>query len=366
MLKRMDARNLAVAVAPTGRPTWVGRTFVSPLFDYLVIGGPLSLVAVGAFLLIGPMGVTPAHLVWVILFANSAHFAASTLRLYTKPGAVRQWPFLSLGLPVVAVLVATAAIAGGAPFARYLLALYIFWSPYHYSAQAFGLSMIYAHRSGQRLGGDDKRLLRVVCLMSFFWTLIQPEGGLSFLVSPAGWAAVPTLTQMRDGLSRVLWALTLAMPAIAFVHLKRTRNLVLPAICLVMIYTNAAWFLFFPYVNAFFWATVFHAVQYLAIVLIFHVKEQLRRPGNAHGWPYHALRFYVPCLALGYVLFDLWPRPYGEVGFDPAQAALLVAAVINVHHFIVDAYIWRISRDRNYENVLEAARPAGAGAASPS
>jgi hypothetical protein len=361
----VDTGNLAAPLPITDGRSWVGRTFVNPLFDYLVIGGPLSLVVVGAFLVFGSMGVTPAHLVWVVLFANSAHFAASTVRLYTKPGAVRELPFLSVGSPAVAVLVATAAIALGEPVARYLLALYIFWSPYHYSAQAYGLSTMYATRSGQRLAQDDKRLLRMTCLMSFFWTLIQPEGGLGFFVSPPAWKAWPTAALIREGVSGVLWLLTLVMPVIACLHLRWRRNIVLPGICLVMIYTNAAWFMFFPYANAFFWATVFHAVQYLAVVMIFHVKERIRRPDNRHGWLYHAFGFYVPCVALGYVLFDLGPKPYVAAGFDPADAALLVTAVINVHHFVVDAYIWRVSRDRNSEIVLDAVRPAIATARLP-
>ncbi len=38
----------------------------------------------------------------------------------------------------------------------------------------------------------------------------------------------------------------------------------------------------------------------------------------------------------------------------------MVVAVINLHHFIVDAYIWRIRRDRNYDTVMSA-RPAAPG-----
>jgi hypothetical protein len=47
-----------------------------------------------------------------------------------------------------------------------------------------------------------------------------------------------------------------------------------------------------------------------------------------------------------------WVRP----GADAAQ---LTVAVINIHHFIVDAYIWRLRKDPNYRTVVDAtAEPA--------
>jgi hypothetical protein len=45
--------------------------------------------------------------------------------------------------------------------------------------------------------------------------------------------------------------------------------------------------------------------------------------------------------ALGYALFYCWPYAFRMVGFGQAESMLLVIATINVHHFIVDRYIWR-------------------------
>src|SRR5262249_56639064 len=67
---------------------------------------------------------------WAILVSNWAHFAASTVRLYTRPDAVKNWPILTLAFPVIAVAVVTAALMVGEPFGRYLFALYLMWSPY--------------------------------------------------------------------------------------------------------------------------------------------------------------------------------------------------------------------------------------------
>jgi hypothetical protein len=67
--------------------------------------------------------------------------------------------------------------------------------------------------------------------------------------------------------------------------------------------------------------------------------------------------FYVGCVLLGYALFDVWPYAYAWAGYDFKRSALLVTAAINIHHFVVDAYIWRLRRDPNYANVVDAPVP---------
>ena len=39
-------------------------------------------------------------------------------------------------------------------------------------------------------------------------------------------------------------------------------------------------------------------------------------------------------------------------GFGLGESMLLVVAVINIHHFIVDRYIWQLRKDPNYKIVV--------------
>jgi len=103
--------------------------------------------------------------------------------------------------------------------------------------------------------------------------------------------------------------------------------------------------------------TVFHGLQYLALVMIVHVKERVARPGNETPAWRHGAAFYAGCVVLAYLLFHLWPRAYVLAGFSYAQSYILIVAVINVHHFIVDAYIWRLRRDRGYAAVAGSPPP---------
>ncbi len=69
--------------------------------------------------------------------------------------------------------------------------------------------------------------------------------------------------------------------------------------------------------------------------------------------------FYLASLLLGFGLFHGWPHVYVWAGRGLAESMLLTVATINLHHFIVDAYIWRLRKDPNRTVMMEA-RPAAA------
>jgi len=90
-------------------------------------------------------------------------------------------------------------------------------------------------------------------------------------------------------------------------------------------------------------------------VSIFHAREG-RVPGRRAALA-RVAAFYAGCVGLGYALFQCWPVAYELAGFGMVESAFLVVAAVNVHHFVVDAYIWRLRRDPNYGTVM-AASPA--------
>src|ERR1700722_2120608 len=105
----------------------LGRTFISPALDVLLIGGALSLP---------------------VLLATYAHVAASLLRLYSSPGVARRRPVLSVGFPFAMALATGAVVLASAQTADRLGGMYIMLSSYHYAAQAYGLALMYVYRSG--------------------------------------------------------------------------------------------------------------------------------------------------------------------------------------------------------------------------
>lgn len=344
-----------------------GRSFVHPLFDYLIIGGGLSLI-VTAFLIANPMReplISAAMLPYFILVSNSAHFASSTVRLYTKPGSVQSWPFLTLSFPLVALLVLTSCLLFAGSLGPHLQALYLTWSPYHYAAQAYGLAVVYAHRSGCQLLAWDKRLLWWTSLLPFFYAFsFNDMTGLRWLL-PAAAFQHPLVAGPYQALAYVLPIASIA--AIGLLSFKAARGASgpLPIISVMMLIANAAWWCFLPNSSPlapvynppagrdgapepFVWATIFHGLQYLGIVTIFHVKDQLARSDNRRGWLFHVASFYGGSLLLAYALFSCLPWGFVMAGFGMFESVTLCIAAINIHHFIVDAYIWRLKKgDRN-------------------
>lgn len=343
-------------------PARLGRAFVHPAFDTLIIGGGLSLFAVAALVWQGPQAASwwaPTPL--FLLLTNLTHFASSTVRLYSKPLAREQHRFLTMGLPLATLAALTLAIALPEQLGPHLQNLYLTWSPYHYAAQAYGLAAMYCYRSGVELPGRDKTLLRAACFTPFLFAFLRgPSAGIEWFV-PVEWLAEPPLAAGRQAVVSALGAAALGAPVALYARSLR-RGRPLPLISVLVVGSNALWWVVLLYEQAFGIATVFHGLQYLAIVTIFHVRERLRRPDNVHGWARHALLFYAACLGLAWALFSVWPHAYVLMGFGWAESVLLTVAAVNVHHFIVDAYIWRLRGDSNYR-VVEAADAAPLSAA---
>jgi hypothetical protein len=335
----------------------IGRSFLHPAFDLLVIGGGLSLiVTVGLMWKLGPSiaGVLTPSLAVLVLVANQAHFAASTVRLYTKPGARRELRFLSLGFPLVTLAVLSFAVARPEGLGTTLTALYLTWSPFHYGAQAYGLALMYAYRSGCAPTVREKQLVRAACLAPFVAQILIARGlGVDWILTQAGAAADWSWLRLPAG-RMLAWVAPLLM-VVVFARMAAARRATLPLISMCVVISNSIWLLWMPALDAFAYATIFHALQYLAIVTIFHVKNQQREGTAGPGWAYHAGSFYLRCLLLGYLLFQILPLAYVLLGFGLAESALIVITIINLHHFIVDAYIWKLRQDSNYKLVTDAA-----------
>ena len=352
----------------------VGNPFVHPLFDYLLIGGGLSLIVTVVVVWqpwlyeIERVGRPVAY---AILFTNSAHFAASTIRLYAKPGTRESLPFLTLVFPLVAFAVMTLCLFQTDRLGTHLTSLYLTWSPYHYAAQAYGIAVIYSVRSGCLLSLRNKRLLWWVAMLPFFHNFVSgPSVGIHWLV-PSAILTDPTVSLWLTNVSNSFPVVALALTVAFFVAVWSSEKVPMPLIAILTVAANGIWF-FALSEQGFIWATIFHGIQYMAIVVIFHVKDQLNAASQdatalpeevglvsrvlrklRQYWIYHAVCFYVMCILLAYALFSCLPLAYVAAGFGMIESVLLVTAAINIHHFIVDAYIWRLKKtDRNRRIVV--------------
>ena len=336
--------------------SFVGRSFVNPGFDYMIVGGGLSLLATVAIVLTTGKWSSPAVLAFLILFSNSAHFGASTVRLYTKRGAFDSLPFLTMVLPLVTLVLLTVVVWQAASLGPHLQSLYLTWSPYHYAAQAYGIAVVYSYRSGCRLAPSDKKLLWWVAMLPFFYNFLSAKRvGLDWL-APAAFMADPAVIEGLKVLSALLTVTAFLAPILLYVHVWRGKSGPMPFISILALVSNGVWWFVLSSLDAFVWATVFHGLQYLALVMVFHVRDRARdlgTAGDARGPVFQGLWFYGASLLLGYALFQCLPLGYTFAGLGLVESTLLVAATVNVHHFIVDAYIWRLGEQDTNRRVVE-------------
>lgn len=340
----------SAAPSPLGNvQALIGRCFMHPLIDYALVGGGITIpifIAIYFF-----PGLTPADegpiTLRSFLMINGAHFAASTVRLYTKRGAKEEHPFLSWGFPVVCFLAAGLALYWPV-IGRHLTALYFTWSPYHYAAQTYGLAVMYAMRSGAKLDQRDKMQIWWVCLLPFLYALLtSTEGGLSWFVSRESLTAAPMLFALYQGAVGLVTFGIFLLPLSLFWQLHRSRGRNVPLITLLLQITNGIWWLGTDYLNAWWWTAALHSVQYLIIVVVQHSKEQMARTDVGprlrpfHSPAFHAAAFYGMSFLLAGFLFFIVPLAYVPLGFEAAQSFVIFVVIINLHHFIVDGFIWR-------------------------
>ncbi len=330
----------------TIRQQLVGNCFLKPTVDYLLIGSLWSIVLTAYWLVRPSSSVTldSTMLVWFVLLANSAHFAASTVRLYSKPAYYKEFSFLIFTFPLVTAAVLIAAILLPGVAGKYLQALYLTWAPFHYAKQIYGLSLMYTFRSGIKPGDAEKRLIYWTSMMPFLYAFMSGSRhyGLGWLLPPEILITIPGLAAGLTMIKTLLAILVFVVPVFLYWQIWKSKRQVLPLMVLAMMVSNGLWWTALNYYDAFVVATVAHGVQYMAIMLIYHVREQLREPDNKHGWVFHTAIFYGKCVLLGYALFNCWPFIFVWMGAGFAESMLMVIAIINLHHFIVDAYIWRL------------------------
>jgi hypothetical protein len=343
------------------------------LFGILAVSGP-------ELRSVQPRAVFPL----LILAVSVPHYGATLLRVYERRSDRRAyvvftvWATLAVGALFVAALRYPLA-------ATFLATLYFTWSPWHYTGQNYGIAVMFLRRGGVALDAPTKRWLHLSFLLSYVFVFITmhtaaatmddlPDGYTS--EQGAGFAPLGIPSALSLGLGTLVGLAYLAALGVAGVRLARLRagSALVPVLALAL--SQVLWFslpsalrlagvsLAIDPLDAatrthyFTWIALAHALQYLWVTAYF-----ARQSGAA---PSHG-RFYAKAVLAGAAP---WMLPFlllGPAAFGPlasyASLPLLVAAAVNVHHFILDGAIWKL-RGRIAE-VLIRSRPERAEAPPP-
>lgn len=369
-------------LAREGRPILFG-----PVLDLLLgcgLGYALVVVLLAAAGV--AMDAVSGFLPFVVLFTGIPHYGATLLRVFGDAEARRRWSgfTFAIGVVVVAILVASLRLPRlGAAF----ITLYLSWSPFHYTRQNFGLVMMFLRKAGVAPSPGLRRLVHGSFLLSFLLVLVNIHGAAgaggsdplysaegAYRFSPLGIPAGPTNAALA--VLALAWLGVTLASCLRLVRVASAEKLA-PAFCLFA--SQAAWFVapvllgrVFPGLYgekgptalAFIWVAIAHSIQYLWIAIHYARASGSVRP-TLGAAAHHLGAAILAGAALWFVPAYLFaPGRLGALPFE-SGLGLLVAAAVNLHHFILDGVIWKL-RDKSVGAALLAEEKPEAAPPSPS
>jgi tetratricopeptide (TPR) repeat protein len=343
---------------PADTPAATGPWIYRPWLDLLVGCGAWS-----APLLVIALLLTPARShAWAMTFYllaivfNYPHFMATIYRAYHTRADFEKYKFVTLHLTLLLVL--TGIVMHASPrFFPWLFTLYICWSPWHYSGQNYGLLMMFARRSGAEITAGERHWLRGAFVASYLMLLASFETGGSTDPLILSLGLPPKFTFPLRLVCGVAFLLFTFMGFRRLLRARGARALLAP---LTLASTQFLWFVLptllelnsvsqvpqTRYSSGI--LAVLHSAQYIWITSYYQRREA--RAAGQKSW--HIATYFATLLAGGIALFIPGPWLVSYLfHYDFTTSFLIFVSLVNIHHFILDAKLWKL-RDKRVASLL--------------
>jgi len=309
---------------------------------------------------------------YLALAFSTPHYGATILRVYEQRDDRRRYAIFSVWITLALALLFAGGLYVG-PIGSLLLTVYVSWSPWHFSGQNYGISVMYLRRRGVALDDRTKRLLYASYVVSAILALISIHIAGSTLSFAAG-SDDPTSTfgviqlgippRFAIGLAAALG--TLYVYCLAAVGWRLSRELPVRQLAPValLVATQALWFTLpalgcvtgswdaasLPF--AAIWLSVAHSTQYLWVTCYY-----VGRSESGVTTSHFLAKSLLAGAALGAPALLAAPGLLGPAFPNAAAVGVLVFSTINLHHFILDGAIWKL-RDGRVARALLRSDPA--------
>jgi len=307
------------------------------------------------------------------LMIAAPHYGATLVRVYGSASDRRKYRLFTVYLSGLVWLWFVAGLYDIA-LGSAMITLYFTWSPWHYTGQNYGLAVMFLRRRGVPFSQATKKLLYTSFCLSFVLAFLSLHRSVDVGYYAVGDFAGSPYHFIHLGVPAVAWRplfggvllIYLGVTGVAFRQLLKVARPVdlLPVASLVIV--QALWFTA-PYTWAwatdslltsrsvgwlFVWAILGHSIQYLWITTYYAVG----RKGGRARWGY-----LLATLAAGSAAWTLPALVFSPqlLGVQPYTMGLLlmIAAAVNLQHFILDGAIWKL-RDTGVGSVLLATAPS--------
>lgn len=295
------------------------------------------------------------------LFFNYPHYMATIYRVFRTKEEIAKYKIFTVHITLLIILLVVLS-----HFSAYLLAvvftLYLTWSPFHYTGQNFGIGLMFARRNGVETTLKTRRALYLSFLMPYLMFFLAFHSGTAsddYVIS----LGIPPKIAMY------LWTAAFAVFAFSAVYsfrefIKQTSVSAMTA-PLVILSTQIVWFVI-PTGMMFFTnagilqnpatiavLAVMHSAQYIWITTYYARREKLNEQSEnptQKKWKFSA---YFGVLIVGGIALFL-PVPWIAsriLRLDFGTSFLIITALVNLHHFILDGAIWKL-RDGRIASLL--------------
>jgi tetratricopeptide (TPR) repeat protein len=346
------AETIAASAAPRSTGPWIYR----PWLDLIVGCGAWS-----APLLLVTAWLSPSHThSWVVGFYflaiifNYPHFMATVYRAYHTREQFEKYKFFTLHLTLL-LAITGVLLHTSYRLLPWIFTLYIYWSPWHYAGQNYGLLKMFVNRSGASLTRGEGRWLRAAFVASYVMLLASFETGGSTdpLILSLGLPAkftIPARIALGGAFAFCAW-----MSLNDLIVRHGFRRMIAP---LTLLLTQFLWFVLptlleiranIPqtrYSSGI--LAVLHSAQYIWITSYYHQRDA--RAAGQSNWRFAG--YFITLVAGGIALFIPGPWLVSYIfHYDFTTSFLIFTALVNIHHFLLDGAIWKL-RDSRVSSVL--------------
>ncbi len=326
--------------------------FVNAPVDYAVIGGASVALYLG-LTAAGERADTPLTVslgYWLSWVVNWPHFSATNYRLYHSRANIAQYPITALVVPVLLMAGVLASFMSPEGVAPFFVKLFLLWSPYHFSGQSLGISLIYARRAGFVVGRIERLAFSGFIFGTFFLSTARAEA--TPLARPLYGIEVPSLGLPTWVAPWAEWGMY-AFGAGLFVVVLRwciINRRILPPIVLLPALSQFIWFIPGASITSFSrFVPFFHSLQYLLIAWSMQLKEQMDTGARVPSGRFvlgESAKWGVINLLGGVALFYLLPRAGTLLGYPIGFTEPVLISAVQIHHFFVDGVIWKLKNPR--------------------
>jgi hypothetical protein len=289
------------------------------------------------------------------LVFNYPHYMATVYRAYHSKGDFERYRLYTKHVTAFLLLVLLAA-HGSYRLLPWLFTIYITWSPWHYMSQNLGLLLMFSRRNGVEINKKDRNALWTAFAASYamiFLSIHTNSSADPYVIS----LGIPTLVDLFRIPLLAIFLVLGSWPLFKLVRQTGWRPMLAP---ITLYVTEFLWFVLPTVVELVSNVRIpqtsysagilalMHSAQYLWITS-YYAKTEAQADRRATWKP----AAYFGALFVGGIALFV-PAPWiasWAFGRDFTSSFLIVTALVNIHHFILDGAVWKL-RDQRVASVL--------------